>query len=227
MSLVEVIIDSIQYSETQTGAYILFLKEPVSDKKLPIVIGSLEAHSIVIGMEKNIVPERPLTHDLMKSIMDTFQINLKKIIINKLDQGVFYALLVVEKDGVSLSIDSRTSDAVALAVRYEVPIFCESNIIEEAGIVLPKTEKTVEQKVDNEDLELEDIISLINNVVDKSEEQKASQDELIELEKLSKALFGKKTVIFTRKEVEDMLQTAIEDEQYERAGMLKRFLELM
>ena len=125
MSLVELKIDRIQYSETQTGAYVLFLSETITQKKLPIVIGGMEAHAITLGMEKDIKPQRPLTHDLMKSVMETYGIHLKKVIINKFDQGIFYALLITEKDGIEHAVDSRTSDAVAMAVRFNAPIFCE------------------------------------------------------------------------------------------------------
>jgi len=232
MSLIELKIDSIQYSETQSGAYVLFLKEPVSDKKLPIVIGGLEAHSIAVGMEKDIVPERPLTHDLMKSVMDAYQIKLKRVIINKLDQGVFYALLITEKDGNEMAFDSRTSDAVAMAARYEVPIFCESNIMKEAGISLPpKKEKPKTEVSDDEEMDFENIIGLIKDVVDKIEDAaetaKEPEKETTELEQLSQEIFGKRQAVYSKKEIEKMLQIAIEEEQYERAAQLKRILELM
>ena len=240
MSLVEVKIDSIQYSETQSGAYVLFLIEPESDKKLPIVIGGLEAHSIAVGMEEDLVPERPLTHDLMKSIMDTYQIDLKRVIINKLDQGVFYALLVTEKDGKETAFDSRTSDAVAMAARYQVPIYCESSILDEAGIELPKRkEKPVEEVSEDEEIDFENIIGLIKDAQDIIEKKEDNQTEdnkkteelqPTELEKLSKEIFGKYVIPYSysnKKEIEKLLQVAIEDEQYERAAKLKRMLELM
>jgi len=236
MSLIELKIDSIQYSETQSGAYVLFLKDSESDKKLPIVIGGLEAHSIAVGMEKDIVPERPLTHDLMKSVMDTYQIILKRVIINKLDQGVFYALLITEKDGEEVAFDSRTSDAVAMAVRYEVPIYCENSILEEAGISLPSKKEISHQPEvsDDEEVDFENIIGLIKDVVDKIDDKADASNPDIsenqapsELEKLSMELFGKSTPDFSKKDLEKMLQIAIEDEQYERAAQLKKLLELM
>ncbi len=232
MSLIELKVDRIQYSETQSGAYVLFLSEPVTNKKLPIVIGGLEAHSITIGLEKDLVPQRPLTHDLMKSLMDNYGINLKKVIINKFDQGIFYAMLITEKDGIENAIDSRTSDAVAMAVRYNAPIFCESGILEEAGIFLPST--TIrEQQADKEEemsMDLENLLKEIDEMtapVDTDTAIDNANKELSEFETLSINLFGKKTVIYSKKEIQKMLETAIEEEQYERAAQLKRYLELM
>ncbi len=229
MSLVELKIDRIQYSETQTGAYVLFLSETLTHKKLPIVIGGLEAHAITLGLEKNIKPQRPLTHDLMKSVMETYDIKLKKVVINKFDQGIFYALLVTEKDGKEKTIDSRTSDAVAMAVRFDAPIFCERNILEEAGIFLPDHTPEPLSRKEEEDLEtdLEELLKKIDEITDENKTTEKSKQELSELEQLALALFGKKTVMFTSHEIKQMLQEAIEDEQYERAAKLKRFLELM
>ncbi len=233
MSLIELKVDRIQYSETQTGAYVLFLKEPITNKKLPIVIGGMEAHSITIGLEKDILPQRPLTHDLMKTMLEAYEVKLKKVIINKFDQGIFYAMLITEKDGIEKAIDSRTSDAVALAVRFETPVFCESDILEEAGIFLPgesarqKEKEKIEQQI-SEDLEkiLEKIDEILEPEFDFDEDVKSDEVELSELEEITIALFGKRIVKYSKKEIEEMLQTAIEEEMYERAGMLKRFLEL-
>ena len=232
MSLIELKVDRIQYSETQTGAYVLFLSEPITGKKLPIVIGGMEAHSITIGLEKDIIPQRPLTHDLMKTMMGVYGINLKKVIINKFDQGIFYAMLITEKDGIEKAIDSRTSDAVALAVRFGAPIFCESAILEEAGIFLPGESIRKQQEAKSKQLQ-QDIEQLLNEiddieepVINFDENDLSSSDDLNEMEKLAVDLFGKRTVIYSKKELEDMLQNAIEEEQYERAAMLKRYMEL-
>ena len=232
MSLIELKVDRIQYSETQTGAYVLFLSEPITGKKLPIVIGGMEAHSITIGLEKDIIPQRPLTHDLMKTMMGVYGINLKKVIINKFDQGIFYAMLITEKDGIEKAIDSRTSDAVALAVRFGAPIFCESAILEEAGIFLPGESIRKQQEAKSKQLQ-QDIEQLLNEiddieepVINFDENNFSSEEDLNEMEKLAVDLFGKRTVIYSKKELEDMLQNAIEEEQYERAAMLKRYMEL-
>ncbi len=232
MSLVELRIDRIQYSETQTGAYVLFLNEPITKKKLPIVIGGLEAHSITIGLEKDLIPQRPLTHDLMKSLMDTYGIRLKKVIINKFDQGIFYAMLITKKDGIEKALDSRTSDAVAMAVRYNAPIYCESSILEEAGIFLPSS-SIKEQQEENEvemNMDLENLLKEIDEMTApaaKPDTASKNTQEMSELEKLSMDLFGETPVVYSKKEIQQMLEAAIEDEQYERAAQLKRYMELM
>ncbi len=221
MSLKQVNIERIQYSETQTGAYVLFLEEPISKQKLPIVIGGIEAHSITLGLEKDLVPQRPLTHDLMKSMMNTFHIHLKKVIINKYDQGIFYALIVTEKDGVEKSIDSRTSDAVALAVRFDAPIFCESSILDEAGIQLPPPRK---KPVPKETSDLEEFIKEMEDLsVTFTEEDK---ENMSEQEQIALELFGVRTPIYTKDEIKKMLDEAIEDELYEKAAKLKRYFDL-
>lgn len=226
MSLIQMQIERIQYSETQSGAYVLFLKEPLSNKRLPIVIGGIEAHSIAIGLEKDIAPQRPLTHDLMKSLMESYHINLKKIIIHKFDQGIFYALLITEKDAIEMSLDSRTSDAVALAVRYDAPIFCERSILDEAGIIMPD-ESSEEAQEKKEEKELEDLLKEIDAITKPSGDSKKSSQELSDLEKLSIDLFGSRTIIYAKEEVQAMLDEAIENEQYEKAAKLKQFLDLM
>jgi len=226
MSLIQMQIERIQYSETQSGAYVLFLKEPLSNKKLPIVIGGIEAHSIAIGLEKDIAPQRPLTHDLMMSLMGAYHIDLKKIIIHKFDQGIFYASLITEKDGIEISVDSRTSDAVAMAVRYDAPIFCERSILDEAGIILPD-DNFEEAKEKKEEKELEDLLKEIDAITNPSEDAKKSSQELSELEKLSIDLFGSRTIIYAKEEVQSMLNEAIENEKYEKAAKLKQFLDLM
>ncbi len=230
MSLVELKVERIQYSETQTGAYVLFLSEPVTKKKLPIVIGGMEAHSITMGLEKDIIPQRPLTHDLMKSLMETYGINLRKVIINKFDQGIFYAMLITEKDGIEKAIDSRTSDAVAMAVRFNAPIYCETSILEEAGIFL--NEENIQhhsfEESDSMEMELDNLLNEIEQMSKPADENEPAlnPEELSEKEKLSQALFGKKKVFYTKKDLQKMLDKAIEEEAYERAAKLKRFLEL-
>jgi bifunctional DNase/RNase len=237
MSLVELKIDRIQYSETQTGAYVLFLSEPVTHKKLPIVIGGLEAHAITIGLEKDLIPQRPLTHDLMKSVMENYGIRLKKVIINKFDQGIFYALLITEKDGIEKAIDSRTSDAVAMAVRFDAPIYCESEVLEEAGIYLPS--ENISENVDHKaseqtkeedfDFDLDNLLKEIDDMtqpISDLEENEANQN-LSEYDKLVLNIFGESPLPYTKKEIEKMLEAAIEEEQYERAAQLKKLLDLM
>jgi bifunctional DNase/RNase len=136
MSLVKLSIKGISYSQTQNGAYALILNEVDGDKKLPIVIGAFEAQSIAIALEKEIKPPRPLTHDLFKNFADRFDIVVKQVIIHKLVDGVFYSSIICERDKIEEIIDARTSDAIALALRFNAPIFTYKNILDKAGIYL-------------------------------------------------------------------------------------------
>jgi bifunctional DNase/RNase len=222
MGLVKLEVDRIQYSETQTGAYILFLKEPISHKKIPIVIGGMEAHSIAIALEDGIKPQRPLTHDLMKSVMDTYHIHLNKVIIDKFEEGIFYAKLITEQKEIVQYIDSRTSDAIALAVRFKAPIYCEQNILDETGILITEINPAKAKDI----AEDEELMEVIQQAIDNASE-KEDIKELTEIQKLNKELFGKINVIFTKKEIEELLDQAIEEEQYEKAAKLKRYLELI
>src|SRR6218665_63462 len=136
MSLVKLTIKGISYSQTQNGAYALILNEVDGERKLPIVIGAFEAQSIAIALEKEIKPPRPLTHDLFKNFAERFDIVVKQVIIHKLVDGVFYSSLICERDKIEEIIDARTSDAIALALRFNAPIFTYKNILDKAGIYL-------------------------------------------------------------------------------------------
>ncbi|MFA7444577.1 MAG: bifunctional nuclease family protein [Flavobacteriaceae bacterium] len=136
MSLVKLSIKGISYSQTQNGAYALILNEVDGERKLPIVIGAFEAQSIAIALEKEIKPPRPLTHDLFKNFADRFDVIVKQVIIHKLVDGIFYSSIICERDRIEEIIDARTSDAVALAIRFEAPIFTYKNILDKAGIYL-------------------------------------------------------------------------------------------
>ena len=147
MSLIKLTIKGISYSQTQSGAYALVLSEMEGTRTLPIIIGAFEAQSIAIALEKEIRPPRPLTHDLFKTFSDRFSIKIKQIIIHKLVDGIFFSSLVCERDGVEEVIDTRTSDAIAIAVRFEAPIFTYENILDKAGIYL-KIEEELSLKED-------------------------------------------------------------------------------
>ena len=142
MSLVRLIIKGISYSQTQNGAYALILNELDGPRKLPIVIGAFEAQSIAIALEKDIQPPRPLTHDLFKNTAERFGIHLSKVIIHQLNDGVFYSSMIVRQDDLEEVIDARTSDAIALALRFKAPIFTYEHILEQAGVVLQIEEET-------------------------------------------------------------------------------------
>jgi hypothetical protein len=147
MELIKLLINGISYSQTQNGAYALILSELDGERKLPIVIGTYEAQSIAIAIEKDIKPPRPLTHDLFKSFCERFNIIVKQVIIHKLVDGVFYSSIICERDGIEEIIDSRTSDAIALATRFEAPIFTYENILEKAGIIIEIEEYDEEDKI--------------------------------------------------------------------------------
>jgi len=196
MSLVRLNIKGISYSQTQNGAYALILSEVDGDRKLPIVIGAFEAQSIAIALEKEIKPPRPLTHDLFKNFSDMFDIVVKQVIIHKLVDGVFYSSLICERDKIEEIIDARTSDAIALALRFQAPIFTYKNILDKAGIYL-KVNKEDEQKADN---------ILVDEVLAEEIETSAGQDN-----------FKGKTL----KELQKMLDQAVANEDYETAARIR------
>ena len=136
MSLIQLNIKGISYSQTQSGAYALVLTEMEGSRTLPIVIGAFEAQSIAIALETEIKPQRPLTHDLFKTFSDRFSILVTEVVIHKLVDGVFFSSLICQRDWVEETIDTRTSDAIALAVRFQAPIYTYENILEKAGVFL-------------------------------------------------------------------------------------------
>lgn len=141
MSLIPLTIKGISYSQTQSGAYALVLSEIEGTRTLPIIIGAFEAQSIAIALETEIRPPRPLTHDLFKTFSDRFEINVKEVIIHKLVDGVFFSSLICEREGKEEVIDTRTSDAIAIAVRFNAPIYTYENILDKAGIYLKVEEE--------------------------------------------------------------------------------------
>ena len=133
MELISLKVKGISYSETQSGAYALILNEKDGNRKLPIIIGGFEAQSIAIAIEDDIKPSRPLTHDLFRNFANKFNIKIKKVIIHKLLDGVFYSSIICERSKIEEVIDSRTSDAIALALRFNAPILTYNSILEKAG----------------------------------------------------------------------------------------------
>jgi len=138
MKKIDLEIVALSHSVTQSHNYAVVLGELSGNRRLPIVIGGFEAQAIAVAMER-MIPNRPLTHDLFKNTLDTFEVDLKEVIINNLLDGIFYAQLVCEKDGQEFVIDSRTSDAIAMAVRFKSPIYTFDFIMEQAGVVLDDT----------------------------------------------------------------------------------------
>lgn len=135
MKRVKLKVMGISYSQTQSGAYALILVEENGDRRIPIIIGGFEAQAIVIKLE-NLDPPRPLTHDLFKRFANEFDIAVLEVMIYKLEEGVFFSQLVCSDGKKEYTIDSRTSDAVALALRFECPIFITEEILEKAGITV-------------------------------------------------------------------------------------------
>ncbi|TBX70576.1 hypothetical protein EZL74_02560 [Flavobacterium silvisoli] len=200
MSLVKLTIKGISYSQTQNGAYALILNEADGERKLPIVIGAFEAQSIAIALEKEIKPPRPLTHDLFKSFADRFDIVVKQVIIHKLVDGVFYSSIICERDKIEEIIDARTSDAIALALRFNAPIFTYKNILDKAGIYLNPNPAELE----NSDSEDEGVLSTPETFGLDSE--------------------GKSTDVYVSmslSELHDALERAVQDEDYEKAAKIR------
>ncbi len=144
MEKVELRFLRITYSHTHAGAYALILSEVEGDRRLPIIIGGVEAQAIAIQVE-NIKPARPLTHDLFKNVSDILGITMKEVIINDLVEGIFHAKLVVEQDGKEIEIDARSSDAIALALRFQCPIHTYEFILSAAGLKVEEGEEATEQ----------------------------------------------------------------------------------
>ncbi|MEP2936761.1 MAG: bifunctional nuclease family protein [Gilvibacter sp.] len=198
MSLVRLNIKGISYSQTQNGAYALILSEVDGERKLPIVIGAFEAQSIAIALEKEIKPPRPLTHDLFKNFADRFDVVVKQVIIHKLVDGVFYSSIICERDKIEEIIDARTSDAIALALRFSAPIFTYKNILDKAGIFLKSNTKESEVEVENsfvEKLMQEDTSGATVQSIDYSG--------------------------YTLKELNEMLDQAVANEDYEKAARIR------
>ena len=143
----------LSFSHSQSGAYALLLGEKNDRRRLPVIIGEAEAQSIAIAME-NVEKKRPLTHDLFKSFATAYGINITEVVINRFKEGLFFSELHCEKDGEVSVIDARTSDAVAIAVRFKCPIYTTSQVMEEAGLIMDELEN--EECEDNEENMLDD-----------------------------------------------------------------------
>lgn len=178
-------IVGLSYSQTQSGAYALVLGESGGKRSLPIIIGGYEAQAIAIELEK-MTPTRPLTHDLFKTFAQSFQIGVEEVIIYNLVEGVFFAKIVCSKDGKFSEIDARTSDAIALAVRFKCPIFTYENILASAGILLdenneltadaPEQENTiVEQKSGMATMNLDQLEEHLTQAIENEDYELASK----------------------------------------------------
>ncbi len=186
-------IIGLSYSQTQSGAYALVLGEKEGNRRLPIIIGGFEAQAIAIELE-NMTPSRPLTHDLFKTFASTFDIKVKEVIIYNLVEGIFFAKLICNQGGKEVEIDARTSDSIALAVRFNCPVFTFEFILSSAGIILDENSDGLDFEGQG-DLE-EDISELVDE----------------------------KTRDLTKKSVSDLeslLNAAIQQEDYEKASIIR------
>lgn len=194
MKKVRLEIVGLSYSQTQSGAYALVLGESSGSRRLPIIIGGFEAQAIAIELEK-MSPSRPLTHDLFKAFAQTFDITVTEVLIYNLVEGIFYAKLICTDGSREVEIDARTSDAIALAVRFNCEIYTYEFILKSAGIVL------------DDDIEVSSISESTTNVSDVKDTSKAS--DLDEYK-------GKSS-----EELKSMLQTALDEEKYEMASKIR------
>ena len=185
MKKIELEIVALSHSVTQSHNYAVVLGEIDGKRRLPIVIGGFEAQAIAVAMER-MKPNRPLTHDLFKNTMDSFTIELKEIVINNLLDGIFYAKLVCLKDGEVFEVDSRTSDAIAMAVRFDCPIYTFGFIMDEAGVIIENTDDEQQQalptkkrpkkaKTSLDSMSISDLNEELQTVLDKEDYEKAAR----------------------------------------------------
>ncbi len=191
MKKIKLDILGISYSQSQSGAYALIFGEAGKKRRLPIIIGSFEAQAIAIELEK-MKPSRPLTHDLFKNFATTFNISITEVIIYKFSEGIFFAKLICFDGIKEVEIDSRTSDAVAIAVRFKCPIYTYENILSAAGIVMQEGDESIETGTT------------------KPESDTAAEGDTPDQ-------YGQMTL----KELEKKLMEAIDAEAYERASVIR------
>jgi len=140
MQKIELKIYGLSYSHSQSSAYALILGEKEGERRLPIIVGGLEAQAIAIEVEK-MKPARPLTHDLFKAFAESYHIEVKEIIINKFHEGIFYSVIICDDGKREVEIDSRTSDAVAIALRFSCPIYTYEQVMSVAGVIMDATDE--------------------------------------------------------------------------------------
>lgn len=189
MKKIELEIVALSHSLAQTQNYAIVLGESNGVRRLPIVIGEFEAQSIAVAME-GLSPSRPMTHDLFKNTLDGFKIEVKEVVINNLVDGIFYANLICTLNGQETVIDSRTSDAIALAVRFSCPIFTFDFILEQAGIILEdetekevqkaKSKRKVQKTMSLKETSLEELQKQLDKALESEDYEKAAKirDEL-------------------------------------------------
>lgn len=191
MDKVQLVINNLTYSHSQTGAYVLELMEANGHRSIPIVIGAFEAQSIALELE-GMSPGRPLTHDLFKSFAESFDISMLEVLIDELEEGIFHSKLIFQSNSEIKSIDARTSDAIALALRFKCPIFALKNIIETAGITREEyneanqeSDATISMDINSPEMKIrtmtvEQLDEMLNKAIDDEDYEMASKvrDEL-------------------------------------------------
>ena len=194
MDLIQLDISAIKQSDSQNNAYVLILNELTGKRQLPVVIGWCEARSIAIALEGSSQPNRPLTHDLFKKFGDKFNLTIQKVVIHTLIEGIFHAAFYCKNNntGQEETIDARTSDAIAIALRYKCPIFTYEDILTRAGIIINSSRQT-DKSIDIEDkknkksvtLSLKKLKKLLNIAIEEENYEKASRirDEIKKREK--------------------------------------------
>ena len=202
MDLIKLEIHGISYSENLSGAFALVLNEFKGQRKLPVVIGGFEAQAIALALQKNIKTSRPLTHELFKGFADKFEIKLKKVIIHKLVDGVFFSNMVCEKDGDTVTIDSRTSDAIAMALRFNAPVFTYESILNEVGF---ESDLKYDKKINFEDSELLNL----KKIDDESIKEVNYSSKNIKLKNIS------------LKKLNEMLDNSLAEEDYELSAKIR------
>lgn len=195
MKKVRLEIVGLSYSQTQSGAYALVLGESAGTRRLPIIIGGFEAQAIAIELEK-MSPSRPLTHDLFRAFADTFDVKMSEVLIYNLVEGIFYAKLLCNDGTREVEIDARTSDAIALAVRFNCPIFTFEFILKSAGIVLDD-ETGVAINATTNTTSVSEVTETVLSAEKEEYKDKSSE------------------------ELQSMLQRALDDEQYEMASKIR------
>ena len=201
MKKIKLDIVGLSYSQTQSGAYALVLGEMGGNRRLPIIIGGFEAQAIAVEIEK-MQPSRPLTHDLFKTFADNFQINILEVLIYNLIDGIFFAKLVCSDGVKTFDIDSRTSDAVALAVRFGSPIYVYDFIMDAAGIVIESNDFAFLENIDN----LHKENTMTGSAPTTAEKEHAPQSPYFNM---------------SDEQLENNLKKAIETEQYESAAKIR------
>lgn len=185
MEKIELYIVTLTHSVTQSSNYAVVMGEVDGNRRLPIVIGGFEAQAIAVAME-GMVPSRPLTHDLLKNTLDTFEIEVTEILINNLVEGVFHARIVCMQHGREFEIDSRTSDAIAMAVRYGCPIFTYDFILDAAGVRIEDPQPSESDEVKEEtkpkrrrrgytEYTLDDLTAMLEKVIGEEDYEKAAK----------------------------------------------------